>query len=234
MAKLWWIFFSIVTLLCVLPFFIHTLEPFESNEYHVVCARYQKPVDFLNELDIPFTVLTKHDDVPNVANEATTFLHFIIENYDHLPENVIFIHDENDSWHHDGKLTDNLKSWIETYETHKNTYFEFNNTMISRDGINLDADIYEKNPVFQDFWDTCLFDTVGEYHEALPIAGKCCAQFIVSRDRIRRHSREFYERMYRWLIENTQGEGSGDVDNRYSGWWTGRYMEWTWRFIFSD
>jgi hypothetical protein len=39
-----------------------------------------------------------------------------IENYDNLPENVIFIHDEDESWHHDGKITDNIYKWIDEYE----------------------------------------------------------------------------------------------------------------------
>jgi hypothetical protein len=231
-----WILVGILLLVVVVLWFATTAavhEGYRGGDYHVVCARYQKPVDFLDGLDVPYSVLEKHVDVPNIAHEATTYLHYIIENYNDLPENVIFIHDENESWHHEGKLTDNLQKWIESYETETNqTYYEFNHTCISRDGTNMDADMYEKNAAFRDFWDTCLLDTVGDYHQASPVAGKCCAQFIVSRDRIRQKPREFYQRLYQWLMENTQGEGNGDTENRYSGWWTSRYMEWTWRFMF--
>jgi hypothetical protein len=40
--------------------------------------------------------------------------------------------------------------------------------------------------------------------------------------------------MYNWFIENTHGEGNGDKENLNSSFNTGRYAEWTWRFIFSD
>jgi hypothetical protein len=75
---------------------------------------------------------------------------------------------------------------------------------------------------------------IGEFKNVRPKTGKCCAQFIVSRDAIRKHPREFYEKYYTWLIEKTSGEGNGSVDDMYSGFWTGRYAEYSWRFIFGN
>jgi len=59
-----------------------------------------------------------------------------------------------------------------------------------------------------------------------------CAQFIVSKKAIHKNPKDFYEKLYLWLIDNTNGEGSGDSNDLYSGYFTGRYLEWTWHLIF--
>jgi hypothetical protein len=203
----------------------------ERDDYHVVCARYNKPVDFLDNIDLPHTIVQKGVDVPNIANEATSFLFYIITNYEKLPKNMIFIHDEDESWHHDGKITENVHTWINEFERSDRMYFEFNNMESGRDGTNMDIDLYEKNATFRDYWDTCLQDHVGNYNEAMPVRGKCCAQFIVSRNRIWEKTKDFYERLYNWLLEETDGEGNGAPENEKTGYNTSRYAEWTWRYI---
>ena len=96
----------------------------DPKTYHIVCAKYQRPCDFLNDIPISHTVITKGDDV---ANEATSFLYYILRNYEELPPNVVFIHDENGSWHHDGNITERIFEWIDAYQTEGATYYEFNN-----------------------------------------------------------------------------------------------------------
>ena len=66
-----------------------------------------------------------------------------------------------------------------------------------------------------------------------PDSGKCCAQFIVSKERIINKPIDFYKGLYKWLVENTNGEGNGDQNDIYSGYMTSRYAEWSWRYIFS-
>jgi hypothetical protein len=207
-------------------------EGFNSDDYHIVCANYTKPVDFLKEINLSNTVVKKYVDVPNKAHEATSYLHYIIKNYENLPNNVIFIHDENESWHHSGKITENIERWIEEYEESGKMYYEFNNMINNKDGTNMPKDLYNTNPVFKNYWDTCFKKTKGSYDDALPQAAKCCAQFIVSKERILEKPKEFYTNMYDWLINNTTGEGNGDQNNKNSGHSTSRYAEWTWRYVF--
>lgn len=200
------------------------------SNYYIVCAKYQKNCDFLNDIPIPSIVLQKNiDGIPNIANEATTYLYYIIQNYDNMPKNVIFIHDENESWHHYGKITEEIYKWIKEYENQGSTYYEFNVDMNSESDYH-----YKNNTVFKDYYDTCLLQTIGPYETVEPKHGaKCCAQFIISRERILYRSKEFYEKIYKWLIDNTKGEGNGDENDMHSGYMTGRYLEWTWRFIFN-
>lgn len=222
------IFLLFITIVSLFVNYKVHYEGFSSDDYHIVCANYTNQVDFLNEINLSNTVVKKNIDVPNKANEATSYLHYIIKNYENLPSNIIFIHDENESWHHSGKITEKIKEWIEKYEQNGKMYYEFNNMTINK------SDIYDNNPVFKEYWDTCLKNTKGDYNDAMPEQGKCCAQFIVSKERILENPKEFYINLYDWLINKTDGEGNGDQNSLYSGHYTGRYLEWTWRFIFGD
>ena len=199
------------------------------DDYIIVCAKYDKPTEFLNTFEKPIksVVLEKKKQVPNKANEASTYLYYIIENYDNLPENIIFIHDENESWHHTGKITDELYKWIDEYEKTGKTYYEFNNIEITKN------DAYIANDAFKHFWNSIFKPYRGEYVDAKPDTGKCCAQFIVSKQNILKLPKDFYEKYYNWLIENTNGEGKGSIDDKYSGYNTGLYAEYTWRNLFT-
>jgi len=226
--NIFYILLFIVIVLIILSYFFKNMEGFNTRNYHIVCAKYNKDVDFLKNIDIASTVIEKGKDVPNKAHEATSYLYYIIKNYDNLPNNIIFIHDENRSWHHEGKITDNIYYWIENYELENKKYYEFNHTQ-----INKDFDVYDNNIAYQDFWKKFIEPIVGNYEEAIPEIGQCCAQFIVSKAKIMEKPKSYYEAMNQWLLDNTEGEGNGDKDSIYSGYNTSRYAEWSWRFIFT-
>lgn len=64
---------------------------------HLVVAKYKEDVSWLKQVRIPYTVYDKSDKpmmysfrLPNVGREAHTYLYHIVENYDRLPEVVIF------------------------------------------------------------------------------------------------------------------------------------------------
>ena len=215
------------------------------NYYFVVCARYNKDISFLNNIPIKSIVLqkgTKPGEVINKANEATSYLYYIINNYNNLPENVIFIHDEDKSWHHEGKLSDNIYKWIKYYEDNKLNYYNFNNTLtkwkeidVNKQIIIFDNDTIETNnwlPVFKKLYDYALkpYNIILKT-KTQPSVG--CAQFIVSKKAIQSNPKEMYEKIYKWLVDNTNGEGNGNgKTDVYSGYYTGRYLEWSWHFIF--
>jgi hypothetical protein len=152
---------------------------------------------------------------------------YIIHNYDDLPENVIFIHDEDESWHHNGKITENIYMWIDEYEKGGRKYHNFNSG-----AFHDHANIYKENPAFRDYWDAVFKSTLGEYETAKFGNPYCCAQFIVSRDKIVEKPKEYYQAMYDWLVKNTNGESNGDKNDIYSGYMTSRYAEYTWKYLF--
>jgi len=236
--------FCFLLLFFILLYF--TLSSFNTNEnynlkYHIVCARYNKDVEFLKKTGISYSVMQKGDadgEVPNKANEATSFLYYIINNYDNLPDNMIFIHDEDESWHHEGKITEKLTEWILEYEKQEKGYYEFNNKQLNTKNfseINNSSlkNTFSVNEAGKNFWNDCMYDDYGEFNENLISPGsKCCAQFIVSNKTIHRHNKIFYEKIYNWLILKTNGTGVGSREDEYSGYMTGRYLEWTWNIIF--
>lgn len=213
----------LLVVLFICFYIIHNNEKFENNEnneYIIVCAKYKNDVSFLDELKIPYKVITK-EVVPNKAAEASSYLYYIIHNYDNLPENTIFIHDHNESWHHDGKITEEMTKYINNYEKNNKKYYSLNNKIVN---ISDQLD----NEIFIIFWNDIMKESYGEFKDALPKDIFCCAQFIVSKKTIKNHPKEFYIKYYNWLINNT----NEDIF-LYSSYMTGRYAEWTWNFVFS-
>mgnify|MGYP001968393206 FL=1 len=139
-----------------------------------------------------------------------------------LPLGLRFIHDENKSWHHDGLITDNIYEWIDMYET-TNGYYEFNNKKTDQ------CSWCYKRDVFNKLWKELFPNRKLEKHN---FNGKCCAQFIISKERILKNSKDFYMKYYSWLVTYTQDQGNGNIKNFYSGYWTSRYAEWLWKVIF--
>jgi hypothetical protein len=85
----------------------------------IICARYTRDISFLNNTKIKYNIIQKcidnncnNNTCPNIGNGASSYLFYIINNWDNLPKNLIFIHAENSSWHHNGNITDNLEKWI--------------------------------------------------------------------------------------------------------------------------
>lgn len=226
------IILSLIILLILLKKYTENFK--DRKKYTIVCSRYNKNTDFLNKLSNNFDIKViqkngiKHDTkyvdhlAPNIANEATSYLSYIIKHYDDLPENMIFIHDENKSWHHDGLITDNINKWIEEYEK-TNGYYEFNNSCTDKCGW------CYKNKTFNQLWNQLFKNYKLENHI---FDGTCCAQFIISKERIQKNSKEFYIKYYNWIVNNTTGEGNGDEKDPYSGFNTSRYAEWLWKAIF--
>ena len=231
------ILFVCIILLVIIPIFynyFNNIQENMSNKYTIICSRYNKNTDFLDKLSDTFDVKIiqkkniKYDnkyvdhEVVNIANEATSYLSYIIKYYDHLPDNMIFIHDENKSWHHDGLITDNINIWIKEYEK-SDGFYEFNNS--KADGCQW----CYTNDIFKELWKKLVPNKKLEDHT---FNGKCCAQFIISKKTILLNSKQFYIYFYNWLIDNTNGEGNGSSEDKYSGRYTSRFSEWLWRAIF--
>lgn len=63
----------------------------------IVIARYREDLKWTQDLKTPFLVYNKGEqlegaiNIPNVGRESGTMLLYIIENYNNLPDNVIFL-----------------------------------------------------------------------------------------------------------------------------------------------
>jgi hypothetical protein len=205
------------------------------NDVVIVCAKYKRDVSFLNKIPYKHVIIEKYRDVPNVGNEASSYLKYIIDHYENLPEIMIFIHDENESRHHDGELTELLPKLVQKYiYEEENKYYEFNNiSFTTLDNIRLN--IAER---VTHFWRDNFQKPLGfgSINETLPMSRKCCAQFLVTKERVLCRSKEYYKNYYDWIINKATTEGKKHTMNPFnffSGNAIGVYCEWTWYGLFN-
>lgn len=153
-------------------------------------------------------------DCVNKGFEASSYINFIIDNYNQLPDYVAFIHGHEVSDHQIGTTLDLLIS------SPKIDYFSINRK-------DLRNQLHEKttNPNFYTNWKW----VVDNYHEIItdiPIPKKleytACAQFIVSKKNILKNSLDFYKKMNDWLIKTELPD-----------YITGRIFEHLWCYIFT-
>lgn len=114
----WWQHISslilgiLVFFLCFTALWFVPLEPvpsrLESNigphqDTHVVIAHYAENLSWCSQLIYPYTVISRKgipsNVPPNRGNEASCYLEYIINNYDNLSQNTVFVHGHRNSWH---------------------------------------------------------------------------------------------------------------------------------------
>lgn len=192
------------------------MQPAQAN---VIVSVYKEDFTWtqrLRELGYSVLIYTKGDatsrtSVPvNKGNEASAFLKYIIDYYDILPEYSIFLHGEEKSIHHEGSLIDIL----EAARGHRCVYKNLNN-------YKLGAFFLPMIPWCDEFLAPELgpIEAYGDWTQG----HDGCAQFIVHRDAIRLRSRQFYSRIYDWLLVTP-------LENYLNA----RYLEWTWHLIFGQ
>jgi len=213
---------------------------FQTLDAVVVASKYKEDTEWMKKLKYPYVIYTKNENevskynIPvNKGNEASVYFKYIIDHYDSLPSYVFFIHAHESDWHHkssmaskinDMNLDGNYKNLNDTeYQivvTYKNGITIFN-------GSKKIVEHEHNNYAFvkmEEWYNENMKDYLGplKYNSIINV-DLCCAQFLVSRETIRKLPLEFYKKQYDWLM-NT------DVNNYYSG----RFYEWTWGFIFKN
>lgn len=199
------------------------------NNVNIVVSRYKKVVDFVykinNNKNINVMIYDKENlnnplNIPvNKGNEASVYLKYIIDNYDKLTDFTFFIHDDEYAWHHSGSIIDKFNEALMSNKMYYN--------------INDKCHWNGKNLIGKNMYNE-LLKWYNEYiEEYIPISKVPnnsdfiygylgSAQFLVHKDLIRNLPKEFYIKIYEWIITT-------DLSNSISG----RFLEWTWH-IFWD
>lgn len=148
----------------------------------VVIAKYKESTSWVKDINIPFIIFNKNRDddhffehnLPNKGFETDTFLHYIINNYESLPDYVVFLQ---------GNPFDHCHNVLELI-----SHFNFNVPFVSlgpeyiRDGGPLEETINWANFCNIEINDPIKF-----------ISG---AQCIVSRDLIKKRTKESYKEIH--------------------------------------
>ena len=166
----------------------------------------------------------------NRGREASSYLKFIIEYYDELPKWVAFIHGHEDSEHH--KLPYGILEAIDRARKEDHDYISLNNVLqvsgLTDKYLNVDPEVFNiqywgGRPMhleMQSIWSEYFEPILGiEFPADLRYQGS--AQFIVSREAIRRHPRSVYKKFYDWVTDPSNDD-----------YIAGAVMEFTWHMIF--
>src|SRR3989338_1562989 len=174
--------------------------------YLVIVNYYDHDVSCGARLKFPHLIYYKErpDQEPfsamNKGKSETNLLKFVSDFYDQLPQNLIIVHQYERKFYHDGSLVDILND--PNFETtYRNSitpgFWNFNKILL--------GNVAEQIPRMMEsgWWPNCMekyFGPIQSYGD-FTLNKKACAQFVVSRDRIRSLPREFYANMYAWMVE---------------------------------
>ncbi len=139
--------------------------------------------------------------------EGPAFLHFIIENYDHLPDVTIFLHGVPTA--HNQHIYEDIKQ-LSTWPARKIAFMHLNPQWY-KDGAELHR-FLDKGNTYHDF-DRCYHFTKsigylledGDPNFIPYINVWCCAQFAVTRERIQRLPKYFWK----LVLKNSKDYGDG-------------------------
>jgi hypothetical protein len=177
------------------------------------------------------SIYTVGVDTPNKGHEAMVYLTYIIDHYDNLADTNIFFHPHLITWHNNDLLDSNAATTIRHLsDEHVARVGYFNSRCHEEPGcpdwLHLDRPESELDPgrkMEERYFTPAIWK---ELHPEAPIpyaiSQPCCAQFMVSRERIRSHPRSEYLRYREWLITTSLTDEM-----------SGRVMEYTWQYLFT-
>ncbi|KAL9114245.1 MAG: hypothetical protein Q9227_001667 [Pyrenula ochraceoflavens] len=161
----------------------------------------------------------------NKGHEPMSYLSYIIDHYESLPDISIFIHAHRRSWHTPSAFSNDMSLTLHSLNlsyVQQTGYFNLKCEELPGcvTHINLTSDDYD--PFIRELG--TLRDTWPELHPDVPmpetLGAPCCSQFAVTRELLQRISRERWERYREWVVKTWL---SDDL--------VGRVWEYTWHFI---
>uniref|UniRef100_A0A7S1IE23 Protein xylosyltransferase n=1 Tax=Eutreptiella gymnastica TaxID=73025 RepID=A0A7S1IE23_9EUGL len=195
-------------------------------------GRPKKEVDWLDEFpSVPHVVYsrgqvppgrTDHVYMPgNFGYEASSYIKFLLDCWDQLPDYTAFLHAHLRSWHN----TDIVRI-LKRLRWGKYPYVSLNMLVSSfTPGVRpkfFHGPFTSSSPdwVFvKSAWPEYFFPTVGALGEGLP-GRHFCAQHVTSRESLRRLPKKFWTKVFGWLMRDTM-----------ASYHSARCLENTWSFL---
>lgn len=193
--------------------------------------------------DAPADTKSTHLQVPaNRGNEAMAYLTFLIDNYAHIPSpGAVFVHGSRWAWHNDSPDYDNAVLLAALNTTSALAPWGYHNLRCDWSASTCPPSTappqgsleMSMNAALQPWSARAASDRAlpgalailfgGESDHGRVLLGRndavrsqCCAQFVVSRERVRRHSRDEYVALRQWLLDgSSRSGGDGDSGTAY-------------------
>lgn len=191
------------------------------------------PLDWINAQPWPVFVSTKEKSFSfssepwgNVGQEIASYMRFILLFWDFLPEHVAFVHGHEKAWHQEGYLM--------SYMLRNVCFQKFEYISLSA----FESDAWRPIKGSMSYFDIIkrYWKLVKPYLGDLPKRGfkeKCCAQFIVSRDRIKARPRELYELILHQMTDHKKKYRRAP-HGRNNGWDLIHFWEAIWHYIMGE
>jgi len=201
----------------LIVFFTLTWVTKKKEKFVIVTSHWKEDLTWLTSSKCPVILIDHQGSAPSVirptttivnrGREASSYLRYILDNYDSLPEHVAFIHGHEDAWHH---KKGPVLPQIEHATLVPGMYVSLNYEMgqpLSMNSIRHDWHVVEPwlGPLPKD-----------------PPCAPGCAQFIVSRDRIRSRPKQLYQAMYAYILHPG-----------HDHYGIGCFYEYIWHYIFT-
>lgn len=182
------------------------------------------------EARLIFTVMNDPDAnmtvTRNKGNEGSAYLTYLITHYHNLPEYMVFLHAKRYQWHNDDPMYDHVPLLQQLRMKHITDVGYANLRCNWMPGCRVEV-------MPDDSAEDGLFGIRGAYgrtfEELFPgvevpkeVGHPCCAQFAVSRDKVREKPVRHYEKVRQWIWESDLHPGL-----------SGRVMEYMWHIVFS-
>jgi Protein of unknown function (DUF3431) len=153
---------------------------------------------------------------PNKGREASGYLNYIVTNYHDLPDHVAFIHGHQYSYH---QTYSDLLGVIACARYRTHGFVSLNHRFI--DDRSADSEpMVRLRRMWSEHFEPYLRRPPPTY-----VLHDCCAQFIVSRDRILALPRQAYQHWHDLFMADTDGDG---------GFRLGFVFEYIWHVIFGE
>jgi hypothetical protein len=198
-----------------------------SAELILCVSHYGEDLSWLNRVNTPFMVVSKvlvdnrilHVPV-NRGNEVSSYLLYIVQYYDTLPQFTLFLHGHYEDWHQLYDVTYILRTIDLTKK-----YQSVNNYHVNDRNVTSNRYMTQLQSLWAELFQDELGDMPAMFRE------KCCAQFVVHRDRIRLRSKAFYQRLYAYVVSDRQDDAQA-VDGYHGS--MSYVVEYVWHYIFGE
>jgi hypothetical protein len=208
----------------------------------IIISHYKEDLSWTTRLSNEFKVYSKtletKDNIvnvqPNLGREAYSYIQYIIDNYDNLPDKCLFVHAQEFAWHHPKSLVDVIQNanWNVKYRNlHTKKLYVLSSR---RKRINNNFLGFKRSYQLwiTDNWEY-MFPT-----NSIPLPKRLFfyggAQFIVDKNNITKHPIEFYQHIKNWLLTtNIHKTLQVDQSIERPGWIPACILETLWHYIFT-
>jgi hypothetical protein len=215
----------------------HTFDGFvdshwtNNTELVIVSSHWNEDLNWLKSLPHPVVVCGKEGEetpaiptnlrckTPNVGYETSSYLKFIIEFYDELPNNVAFIHGHENSIH---QMRD-LKTILTGNDWKTNKYYSMNFWYAKR-CITMEEESSKYIKYISSIWSEYFEKELGIPAPTYVIAD-CCAQFVLPRELIHRYPKDVYIKWYNLVTKDYANYNLSSKEIAMA-------FEWVWHLIY--